>query len=269
MLLRVLTLNLWATGGDWPARRQALRKGLKSLRPDVAAFQESIVNPGYDQLAELLDEGYHITHQQRRQADGMGVSVASRWPIKDVRELDLHLTERTGAFPCVSLAVELSLPRPIGQLIFVNHFPSYELELEHERQLQAVAAAGLIEEMRAGRPIPVIVAGDLDAEPAAGSIRFWTGHDALGGTSVCYRDAWESAHPGEDGHTFTPRNPLMGRPDWPFRRIDYILVRRVSDKREPLLEVAACELAFDLPVDGVWASDHFGVLAELKAVGER
>jgi hypothetical protein len=31
----------------------------------------------------------------------------------------------------------------------------------------------------------------------------------LGDTSVCYRDAWESAHPVDPGHTFSPRNPLV------------------------------------------------------------
>jgi hypothetical protein len=33
----------------------------------------------------------------------------------------------------------------------------------------------------------------------------------------------------------------------------------------PSLEVAACALAFDEPVGGVWASDHFAVVADLAA----
>ena len=48
----------------------------------------------------------------------------------------------------------------------------------------------------------------LDADPSAGSVRFWCGRQALDGMSVCYRDAWESAHPDEAGHTFTRRNAL-------------------------------------------------------------
>jgi hypothetical protein len=35
----------------------------------------------------------------------------------------------------------------------------------------------------------------------------------------------------------------------------------------PTLQVADCRLAFDQPVDGVWASDHFGVVADLVAPG--
>jgi hypothetical protein len=48
---------------------------------------------------------------------------------------------------------------------------------------------------------------------------------------VCYRDAWASAHPGEHGG--------------------------------PTLAVSSCERVFDRPADGVWASDHSGLTADL------
>jgi endonuclease/exonuclease/phosphatase family metal-dependent hydrolase len=51
---------------------------------------------------------------------------------------------------------------------------------------------------------------------------------------------------------------------WPLergRRIDYVLVRCAD--HGPSLDVVACARIFDQPVDGVWASDHFGVVADL------
>jgi hypothetical protein len=33
----------------------------------------------------------------------------------------------------------------------------------------------------------------------------------------------------------------------------------------PTFDVRACECVFDEPVNGVWGSDHFGVVAELSA----
>jgi len=45
------------------------------------------------------------------------------------------------------------------------------------------------------------------------------------------------------------------------RRIDHILVR--SGLRGPTLQVADCRRVLDEPVNGVWASDHFGVVADL------
>lgn len=85
--------------------------------------------------------------------------------------------------------------------------------------------------------------------------------------SVCYRDAWEAAHPGEPGHTFTPENPTMPTGEkgyWliePGRRIDYVLVR--CSGHGPTLDIRSCERLFDRPVRGTWASDHFGVTADL------
>ena len=46
------------------------------------------------------------------------------------------------------------------------------------------------------------------------------------------------------------------------RRIDHIMVR--CRHHGPTLDVVACERIFDQPVDGVWASDHFGVVADLE-----
>ena len=46
------------------------------------------------------------------------------------------------------------------------------------------------------------------------------------------------------------------------RRIDYIFVR--CDESGPTLEIVSCALAFAEPSDGVWPSDHFGVVADLE-----
>lgn len=74
-------------------------------------------------------------------------------------------------------------------------------------------------------------------------------------------------HPEDPDHTFTPLNPLVtGGDNWPLelgRRIDYIMVR--CGHHAPTLDVSSCERIFDEPVDRVWASDHFGVVAELSA----
>jgi hypothetical protein len=48
------------------------------------------------------------------------------------------------------------------------------------------------------------------------------------------------------------------------RRIDYIFVRCSS--HGPTLDIRTCDRLFDEPVDGVWASDHYGVTADLSAI---
>jgi endonuclease/exonuclease/phosphatase family metal-dependent hydrolase len=267
--VRILTLNLWGRRGDWERRRQVIIAELRAIDPDLVAFQESIKTDAYDQVRDLLGAHYNIVHQEEREPGGsddveagQGISIASRWPFREVREIDLHVTPRTADFACGALLVEVQAPEPIGRIVFVNHFPNWQLALEYERELQAVAAARAIEDLAGQDPGHVVVAGDLDADPTAASIRFWTGRQSLGRMSVCYRDAWESVHLGEPGHTFTKRNPLMNAWDWPFERIDYILVR-CGLHGGPTLQIEDCSLAFDEAVDGIWASDHFAVVADL------
>ena len=73
-----------------------------------------------------------------------------------------------------------------------------------------MAAARLVEELaEAVGARHVVVGGDFNADPGASSVAFWRGERSLEGTSVCYLDTWERARPGDMGHTFTPRNPLV------------------------------------------------------------
>lgn len=238
--------------------------GLETLSPDLIAFQETALTDDYDQAADLLGSEYHIVNSRERGEDSVGISLASRWPIVNLRELDLNVTPRTADFACTTLIAEIQAPEPFGPLLFVNHFPNWQIDYEYERELQTVIAARTLEAMVRERDVHVILAGDLDAEPDAASVRFLAGKQSLDGLSVCYRNAWDSARPGEPGHTFTARNPLVTETnwDWPFQRIDHIFVR-CAQHGGPTLSISTCELTFDNPVEDVWASDHFGVMADL------
>src|SRR5215218_9252697 len=274
--LRVATLNLWGRRGAWDERRRVLAEGFRALASDLVAFQEAVVGNGYDQVFDVLGPGYHLAHQTDREVgrggdieDGQGISIASCWPLREVWEPDLNVTPRTEDFACGTLIAEVFAPEPIGPLLFVNHLPNWQLTFEHERELQTIIAARTIEEICEGREgLHVVLAGDLDATPDAASVRFLRGRQSLGEMSVCYRDAWGSTHPGEEGHTFTAANPLVTAENWDWElelgpRIDYVMVR-CSD-HGPTLDVRACERIFDEPVKGVWGSDHFGVVADLSA----
>jgi endonuclease/exonuclease/phosphatase family metal-dependent hydrolase len=268
--IRVLTMNLWQRYGAWADRRAVIIEGIRRIQPDLVAFAESIKTDDYDQAVDLLGSDFHVHHAKTRDPNGMGISVASRWTTTRVDEVNLTVSPRTEGFPCAALVAETQPPDSAGPLLFVNHFPNWQLDFEHERELQALATARLVEERVGKVEMPVIVAGDFDADPDATSVRFWSGRHSLSGISVCYRDAWESVHPNEPGPTFTPVNPLVKdgvvkgmQPfrDWPFRRIDYIFLRfGAHGGLAP--DIVACERVFAEPVRGVWASDHFGLIAE-------
>jgi endonuclease/exonuclease/phosphatase family metal-dependent hydrolase len=259
--VRVLTLNALAPQyGDWPRRRSALRRGLRDLDPDVVALQEVV------DVEDLLGSGWHVAPHTRRGPDGDGAVLASRWPLAEVHEIDHLLTPRAGEFPWGgTVAVEVLAPEPV---LVVHHKPVYQLGYERERELHAVAAARLVDELAPDPARHVVLLGDFDARPDSASLRFWTGRQSLDGTSVCYHDAWESRHGDDPGHTFALDNPLVREGGMHLvrgRRIDYVLVRGGS--HGPTLQADACERVLVEPVDGVQASDHYGVLAELSVPG--
>ena len=262
-VVRVATLNLWGRYGEWEERRSVLARGFRELRPDVVAFQEAVVTDGYDQVADLLGPRFHVHHQAGREGDGSGLSIASRWPLGEVREEALDATARVD--PGRTALAEVLAPEPFGMLLLAHHNASWQMGFEHERELEAVGTARFVEQMMGRRePRHVVLAGDFNAAPDSAGVRFWRGLQSLQGTSVCYRDAWESCHPGEPGHTFSPTNPLVSGGEWALeegRRIDYVMVR--CGRRGPTLDIVSCERVFDEPVGGVWASDHFGVVADL------
>jgi endonuclease/exonuclease/phosphatase family metal-dependent hydrolase len=266
--VRVLTQNLWGIRGDWEARRRVLREGLLELDADLVAFIEAIKTDEYDQVTDLLGDGYHVVHQREREPDGQGTAIASRWPLGKLHEVDLQVSPRVAGFAATTIVVEVDAPEPYAPLVFANHLPSWQLQFEHERELQAVAAVRFIEDLVGERDVHVVLAADLSSDPDAANVRFITGRQSLDGTSVCYRDAWESAHPHERGETSKTDNPLVADWDWPFKRLDYVFVR-CGDHGGPTLAVERCELVFDRPIDGVWASDHFGVVADLEPPPER
>src|SRR5215203_3679954 len=193
--VRVATLNLWGRHGAWDERRSVLVAGLRELHPDIIAFQEAVVTDGC----------YQVADQAGREAEGTGLSIASRWEVGEVWEETLHVTPRVD--PSEIAVAEILAPRPLGTLLFAHHNPLWQLGFEHERELQAVAASRLVEDLLGKREVShVVLAGDFNAAPDSASVRFWRGLQSLGDTSVCYRDAWESTHPEDPGHTFTPRN---------------------------------------------------------------
>jgi endonuclease/exonuclease/phosphatase family metal-dependent hydrolase len=257
--MRLATQNVWGIRGDWPARLSLFQKGFEQLNADVVTMQETILTPDIDQAAEMLGSDYHLVHSAEREYDGSGISTASRWPIGDVLELDLNVTERTGDFACTALITEVLAP--FGRVWVANHFPDYQVDHERERRAQTVLVARKLEELVSRSPGHVIVAGDLDADDAADSLRFWTGRHVIDDLSVCYRSAWQVAHPHEPLETFVPENPWFVDGDWPYQGIDHILVRCGSEGR-PTLPIQSCHRTFDQP--GAIPSDHYGLVAELQ-----
>jgi endonuclease/exonuclease/phosphatase family metal-dependent hydrolase len=259
--LRVLTMNvLGPANPDWERRSALTGETLRRLDADVVALQEVPVADGT--VEELLGPGYTVTPFSRAADDGVGGALATRAPHRVVEEIDQRCTPRARDFAwCATLVVEVDTA--VGRVLVAHHKPSWQFGYEYEREQQALTAARALERL-AGGADHVVVLGDFDATPDAASMRFWRGRASLEGTSVCFQDAWETVHPGDPGTTFDARNPLVRAGEVATavsRRIDSVLVR--SGIHGPTLQVRSCARVLHEPVGGVWASDHFGVVADL------
>jgi endonuclease/exonuclease/phosphatase family metal-dependent hydrolase len=262
--LRVATLNIWNRFGPWDQRFAAIRAGVGALSPDILGMQEVLrLDPGegdgLDQAVAIAEgHGYHIAYGRSREQRWYGNAVLSRWPIvrSEVFELPRCGTDERR---CLLLAV---LDSPYGQLpFFVTHL-NWKLDDGATREAQVVEVVKQVRAVQAD--FPAILVGDFNAEPEADEMRYLRGLTTLGGpTRTYFQDAFALAGDGTPGYTFSRRNPFAAPLREPDRRIDYILVHGRDERfRGEPLEAKVC---FDEPVAGTYPSDHFGVVATLRA----
>ncbi|MFC5273580.1 endonuclease/exonuclease/phosphatase family protein [Brachybacterium sacelli] len=262
--MRIATLNTWGPRGAWSKRLEAMRAEFARIDADIITLQETVLTAEFDQAALMLGSGYRLAQQTVRESGdrgvpaGQGITTASSWPLGEVVEVDLNVTERTADFACACLITEVLAPEPLGRIWVANHFPDYQLDHERERLLQAHTVARALEQLIIDKPGHVIVAGDMDADPSSDSLRFWTGRHVIGETSVCYRSATEATRGGEVIETYTTANPFQVDQDWPFRSIDHVLVR--CGHSGPSLIARSCRRAFDAGPTTV--SDHYDFVVD-------
>jgi endonuclease/exonuclease/phosphatase family metal-dependent hydrolase len=278
--LRLLTINIWNRLGPWEARRVALQRGFAELAPDVVALQEVLELKSGD-LSQLpqLDDG-RFPHRAYApawtidEASGfsLGNAVLSKLPIVESEHalLPNPRGHETRSLLYVLLATEH------GQLpLLVTHL-DWQLELGWVRCEQVAfivdQMATWLERARQ-RPgaqlLPPLLAGDFNAEPQSDEIRFLRGHHSLptaDGKSrrgVYFNDCYAYCGGSEvDGATFSRTNPFAAAECEPDRRIDYIFAG--SPDRQRRGEPLRAWRCLDRPQDGCFASDHYGVAAEIQ-----
>jgi endonuclease/exonuclease/phosphatase family metal-dependent hydrolase len=262
-VLRVVTLNIWNRMGPWEARREVIRAGLRDLAPDLVGLQEVVRMEGeyvFDQLAELADGlGFHVAYGRSHEAKpwGLGNAILSRWPIATSRTFSLAGTDEAR---CLLFC---EVDSPFGTIPFFCTHLNWQLHHGHVRQSQVKQIAAHVTQHAPESGFPPILVGDFNADEAADEIRYLRGYTDLGGGCVYFADAFACAGDGSPGHTWHRKNPYAAPLREPNRRIDYVFVRGPDGqgRGEPL----RARVVFDEPVDGTWASDHFGVLAEISA----
>jgi endonuclease/exonuclease/phosphatase family metal-dependent hydrolase len=261
---RAATLNIWSRFGPWEERLGAIREGLRTIAPDVIGLQEVLRFPDFDQAAFVSEGlGYEIAWGKASENHGFptGNAILSRWPI--VRSETVLLPNGGSDEDRSLLFAEIAAP--FGTLPFFSTHLNWKFHHGHIRCLQVKAIAEAVARIAPeGEGFPPVVVGDFNAEPDSDEMRFMRGLTGLGGPCVHFADAFLVAGDGSAGVTFSKRNPFAEVVREPERRIDYVFVQRPDDdgQRGEAIEARVC---FDQPYNGIFPSDHFGVIATITA----
>ena len=269
--IRVVTLNLWGEQGPLARRLELCRHHLRVLRPDVLALQEVREIPGQlkntaETLAKALDMSWVFADAVQWGGGTEGLAILSRAPI--VHSSHTPLPHATESERRVILHAELDFA---GSRVaaFTTHL-NYRMGHGVEREDQVAAAEQFVRttvaQMSPAAAVTLLM-GDFNATPDSDEIRFLRGLHSLGGRRTYFQDAYlvHSDRERDAGLTWSRRNPYTQRLRFlqNDRRLDYIFVG--SPARDGRGVVHHARVVLDEgDADGVYPSDHFGVLAELQ-----
>ena len=277
--LRFLTLNIWGENGPWQERMEVFAAGVAALAPDVIGLQEVREVPGRvpNQAAELArrqGEGWtHVFVPSTAWGGGHeGLAIVSRFPIGAHEALPLpHSAENEGR---IVLSARIDAPADSGGAFWAHTTHLSYRETEGRQREDQVMFVDKVVVAHANDQIQVAM-GDFNTVPESDEIRWLTGLTTLDGRRVFYQDTWARAHRGEaaTGVTWTRANGNIDQLHWltPERRLDYIFT--TQPRRDRRGAVHGARVVFDEPRVGpdgarVFASDHFGVVADIQMVAE-
>ena len=249
--MKILTLNTWQERGPWQERWEIILEGLGRFQPDLVAFQE-VFNSSWAREVQKRTGFFTLLDGSEKG----GLVLCARYPAKRWGTFQLTASP-IEEYSRYALWAEFDVQ---GEALFVlNTHLSWQLEDSATRQKQIEDILRLIPEKIAGEKMfqqGFLLMGDLNTPPDSPEIQGLLREGK-------FRDLFGEKHPNEAGPSWDNRNPYAAGSghELPDRRIDYLLARGRS---RLLQRLVSCDLVYTQPnAQGIWATDHFGVLAEL------
>lgn len=239
----VVTLNIYHDKADWPKRRVQIAETLRALKPDVIALQEVLQTDTLPNQAGWLagELGYQV---QFTSTDPPGEARrygnALLTPHRILGRGETMLQPLDDSRTATMLRIEIR-----GRTVDV-----YDTHLHWTDEGGAIRARqvdGLVDFIAAtSGDAPVLVAGDFNTVADA---------PELARLRERFVDSFGTLHPDAGPETTTLNQAWFDAP----RRIDHVFFDR--DRLLPLRS----EILFTQPdADGVWASDHHGLLSVFR-----
>jgi endonuclease/exonuclease/phosphatase family metal-dependent hydrolase len=194
-------------------------------------------------------------------------AILSRWPLELVEAAPLPDEHGEATWRHVLGGGVLRPEADGGAFLAAGTHLEHGLDRGPTRRAQAEALARVVaghlgDEATRREANPAVLGGDLNAVPWSDEVRGLTGTAGPFVPGLVFVDAWDAAGNEGRGDTWSAANPRVPRRAvHPNRRLDYVMVS--WPRRRGAGHVAGCRLAGTSAVEGVWASDHHAVVADL------
>lgn len=253
--MRIVTLNLWNINPDWGKRCEVIDSFLCAENPDIVFLQE--VSPR-GPAGRLQFEDFSPTLRCRRYSayrkSGLwkgreeGLAILSSHELINVQSKTLPLAPADMPRQLLTAFVLVDG----NKLLLANTHLAFSLQATAARSAQVQACLQYISIARATDAIGIVFAGDFNSVPESSPIE-----QVLSGANRLV-DPFRPMNIARGLYTFGSTNPLadpiLGTDRW----IDYIFV---SDG----LSVVRADRVLDrVGGNGHWASDHFGLLVDVR-----
>jgi endonuclease/exonuclease/phosphatase family metal-dependent hydrolase len=244
--MRILTLNIWKDEGDLAARLEMIAAECRLLQPDMICLQEVYADARID-AGEWLADALGVTRiavpARTKQRSGVlsssGLAILSRLPLLAEEGLDLPSSAADGGRKALSAVLETAYGPLRVVSLHLSHLKAEEGDMLRSQQLAAIWSWA-----NQGWEHPIILAGDFNATRKAACFDWLAHQSTITGTDSLLPQATSLRHQ-------------------PNALIDHILLAGRS-----AWQLSDAELSFT-GVDaksGCFASDHFGILANLDPI---
>ena len=248
--MKILTLNTWQERGPWQKRWEIILEGIKQWQPEIIGFQEVFNFDWAEEVRAKSGYPYIVFHPEPS-----GLMLLSKFPV--IRERFMTMKNHSPREEYLRYALFAELQAGRSRLAFFNTHLSWKPEDTDIRAAQIEELLGFMEDCAPG--LETVAVGDFNAAPGMAEIRMMPEHG--------FTDTFAALHPGDEGLTWDNKNPFVQQASvvLPDRRIDYIWRKNAVT----LLQPASVQVVYREPdKNGIFASDHYGVLLCCHSEGE-
>lgn len=277
--VRILQLNIGSLAEpEWPSRAKEVSKWVDHLSPDVCCFQEVWHDGSHPPSSGAIETKTASYYRSTLALPGksptgqevmLGSSILTRWPIVDQEVFELPGDQSIPFRPYVACW-------RTGELNISSAHLTPRPEYAKLRRAQVLELSRTCIEWSFHHPsaLPQIICADLNAEHDSDEVRYLSGLTELYGESTSWQEGWRAAGRGWPS-TLDPANPYAARHNLYPRCVDYIFVGEpasaaiggAEETRMDRGRILDCFRFCDHAQSGAFASDHYGVCADVSAEG--